>query len=145
MTTPYGSDPQNQQGPGSGGFPQQPNPYQTPQGGVPQPYGQPGYGVPVVPLVPQVPNNGLAITSMVVSLVGIVTMCLWGIGFILAILGVIFGHVAKGQIQRDGTRGGGMATAGLVIGYVIIGFFAVGILLFAIGAASFSTIPFMTN
>ncbi|MER7012535.1 DUF4190 domain-containing protein [Saccharopolyspora sp. NPDC000359] len=107
MTTPP-HDPYN---PNSGGFPQQP--YQ-------QPYGQPGY-IPVVATTPALPpNNGMAITSMVLSLVGIVTVCAW-IGFVLGILGVIFGHVAQGQIKRDGTRGAGMAVAGLVVGYCVIG------------------------
>lgn len=51
-------------------------------------------------------TNGFAVASLVLALVG---------GSILA---VIFGHVAKSQIARDGGSGEGMATAGLVIGYL---------------------------
>jgi hypothetical protein len=37
-----------------------------------------------------------------------------------SILGVIFGHVAMGQIKRTGEEGRGMAIAGLVISYAAI-------------------------
>lgn len=115
MSSPH--DPYSQGDPNSGGFPQQ-----GPGSGG---FQQPGpYGQPYVPLVAttsaQPRTNGLAVASMVVSIVGVPFMCAW-IGFLLGILGVVFGHVAKGQIKREGTGGGGMATAGLVIGYCIIG------------------------
>jgi hypothetical protein len=42
---------------------------------------------------------------------------------ITAIPAVILGHVARGQIRRNGERGDGMATAGLVLGWVGIAFF----------------------
>jgi hypothetical protein len=40
--------------------------------------------------------------------------------FIGALLGVIFGIVALGQIKRTGQRGRGMAIAGIVIGAVLM-------------------------
>lgn len=49
----------------------------------------------------------MAIASLVVSLT-----CCGGI------LGVIFGHIALGQIKRTGADGRGLAVAGLVIGYI---------------------------
>ena len=42
---------------------------------------------------------------------------------ITAIPAVILGHVARGQIRRNGERGDGMATAGLVLGWLGIAFF----------------------
>ncbi len=33
-------------------------------------------------------------------------------------LAIIFGPVARGQIRRSGEAGGGMAVAGLVLGYI---------------------------
>lgn len=56
------------------------------------------------------PWNGLAIAGFVLSMLWI-----YGIGSILAI---IFGHVARSQIKRDGTQGSGLALAGLIIGYI---------------------------
>lgn len=51
-------------------------------------------------------TNGLAIASLITSLVG------------LSLLGVIFGHVALKKIGTTGEGGKGLATAGLVIGYL---------------------------
>ena len=41
--------------------------------------------------------------------------------FVLPLLGVIFGHVARGQVRRTGEHGAGLALAALIIGYVAIG------------------------
>lgn len=35
-----------------------------------------------------------------------------------AVLAVIFGHVARGQIRQTGEAGGGLAIAGMVLGYI---------------------------
>ncbi|HZE39285.1 MAG TPA: DUF4190 domain-containing protein [Stackebrandtia sp.] len=59
--------------------------------------------------------NAMAIASFVVSLVGLCNP--------LGILGLIFGYVAKRQIRDRGNAGGGLATAGIVLGWVsLIGF-----------------------
>lgn len=94
---PYGQ--QNQPVPYSG-VPYSPGPYSPAQ--------FPGYGPP-----PQTSTNGMAIASLVVSLVGLF-IC----GGLLCPLGAIFGHVAKGQISRTGEAGDGLALAGLIIGWV---------------------------
>jgi len=66
-------------------------------------------------------NNGLAVASLVLGIVG---WALCGVGSILA---VIFGHMAKNQIDRSGGREGGrgLAIAGLVLGWIWVGFFVV--------------------
>ena len=75
--------------------------------------------------IPQSPStNGLAIASFVTSLFG------------LTILAVIFGHVAKSQIARTGQGGGGLATAGLVIGYIFLVIQVFFFLALVAGAAS---------
>lgn len=53
-------------------------------------------------------TNGMAIASLVLSLVG---------GSLLA---VVFGHVARAQIARTGEAGDGMASWGLALGYLQI-------------------------
>jgi peptidyl-prolyl cis-trans isomerase B (cyclophilin B) len=50
-------------------------------------------------------TNTLAVLSLVFS-------------FIVAIVGVILGHVALSQIARTGQEGRGLAITGLVVGYV---------------------------
>ena len=72
----------------------------------------PGYYGP-----PPVPNNGLAIASMVCGIVGYCTC------YFVAILGipaVICGHLALTQIRNSPVPmgGRGMAIAGLVLGYL---------------------------
>jgi hypothetical protein len=58
-------------------------------------------------------TNGLAIASMVLGIVWI-----YWIGSILAL---IFGYVAQKQIRERHESGGGMATAGIVLGWVGVG------------------------
>jgi uncharacterized protein DUF4190 len=55
--------------------------------------------------------NPLAIASLVCAMVALVLSP-------LAILAVIFGHIARRQIRRTGEGGNGMATTGLILGYL---------------------------
>ncbi|AJR18398.1 DUF4190 domain-containing protein [Pimelobacter simplex] len=93
--------------------PPEPPPYQPyggpqPPYGQQQPYGQSPYGYPA----PR-PTNGLAIASLVVSVLSIV-VCVGAPGFI----GAILGHVARGQIRREQQEGGGLALAGVIVGWL---------------------------
>jgi hypothetical protein len=95
-------------------------------GFVPVPQQLPG-AAPVGAAVP-IPKstNGLAIASMVLGIVWI-----YWLGSILAL---IFGYVAKGQIDRsEGRQGGrGMAIAGIVLGWVGIGMMVLGVIAFIV-------------
>jgi peptidyl-prolyl cis-trans isomerase B (cyclophilin B) len=62
------------------------------------------YGYPQYPQ-PQ-PTNALAIASLVCA-------------FLVAPLGIIFGHISLSQIRKTGEEGRGLAIAGLVISYLI--------------------------
>ncbi len=79
---------------------------------VAPPMGGVGYGG----YAPAPATNGLAIASLVCSLVGFVACG------VPAIVGVVFGHVARRQIRRSGGRqtGEGLALAGLIVGYIVI-------------------------
>jgi hypothetical protein len=94
-------------------FPQQPpgNPFpQQPAGYQPYPAGAPMGG--------KQGNSGMAIASLVCSLVGIIP-CFWGLQ-IMGLLGTIFGFVGLKQ-TKGGQRGGrGLAIAGVVIGIVLL-------------------------
>ena len=71
-------------------------------------------------------TNGLAVTSMICALLWV-----WWLG---SLVGLVFGYVAKHQIARSGGSevGGGMATAGIVLGWlgmaVLFGFAAIAII-----------------
>ena len=89
----------------------------APYGGPIQPEGYSPYapyGVPVKR------NNGLAIASLVCSCAGFVL-------FIPAVLGIVFGFVARSQIRRSGgTQGGdGLAIAGIIVGFAWIALFVI--------------------
>jgi hypothetical protein len=104
------------------------------------PPGQPYYGPqppypayqqpypPYPPYTPAPPTNGLAIAALVCGVGGFVV----GVSFIPAI---ICGHLARAQIRRTGEQGGGMALAGLIIGYVGIALFAVLVAAFIVIAS----------
>lgn len=83
------------------------------------------YGMPPQ----QQKSSGLAIASLVLGIVGIVTFWLYAIPSILA---VIFGHVALSKVKNGTGDGRGMAIAGLTMGWIVVG---IVILLVAIGAS----------
>jgi hypothetical protein len=58
-----------------------------------------------------VPTNGLAVASLVCSLL------FWIVG-LGAVLGIVFGFIARSQIKRSagGQKGEGLALAGIIIG-----------------------------
>lgn len=63
-------------------------------------------------LVQTAPTNSLAVVSLVTGILS------WFVcPFVGAVVAVVTGHVARGQVKRTGEAGGGMATAGLVLGY----------------------------
>jgi hypothetical protein len=103
---PYGAQPQYGQPPHGA----QPQYGQPPHGAQPQ-YAQPQYGYPYAAQK----TNGLAVASMVASLVSIVTCGLLGI------VGAIMGHMARKQIAERGGEGSGMATTGIIVGWVMTG------------------------
>lgn len=69
-------------------------------------------------------TNGLAIAAFVLSL-------------IIPVVGVILGYVARGQLQREGGQGAGLAQAAIIIGWVFIGLWAIGLILILAAFATF--------
>ncbi|MEU1607505.1 DUF4190 domain-containing protein [Micromonospora matsumotoense] len=84
------------------------------QSGYPQVAGFPGYGG----YQPPPPQNGLAIASMIVSIIGAIGLCGYGLGGYVGVIGAILGHVARKQIRERGEGGAGFATAGIVVGWI---------------------------
>ncbi|GAA1400554.1 hypothetical protein GCM10009639_41760 [Kitasatospora putterlickiae] len=72
---------------------------------------------PPVLVPPPRPTNSAAVTSLVLSLLG------------LGLPAVIAGHVAKNQLSRRNEDGDSMATVGLVLGYVECAFWTLFMLL----------------
>lgn len=76
---------------------------------------------------PQLTTNGFAVASMVLGIV-------WAMG-IGSILALVFGYIAKSQIDQSGgtQTGRGMAIAGIVLGWVGVSFIALMIVSMALG------------
>jgi hypothetical protein len=68
----------------------------------------PGYYAPAVPAPP---TNGLAVGSVVCSLIGFIMP-------LMLVPGLVMGHIARDQIRARDQRGDGLAVAGLVFGYL---------------------------
>jgi hypothetical protein len=74
-----------------------------------------GYGQPTpYPTANGKKTNGFAIAALVCGIAGII--------FITAVLGVVFGFVARSQIRRSSGAqgGGGLALAGIILGFAWI-------------------------
>jgi len=72
----------------------------------PNPYPSHGYPAPAHPSAPR--TNGLAIATLVLGICG------------FALIPIIMGHIALKQIRERGESGGGMAIAGLILGYIAL-------------------------
>ena len=79
-------------------------------------------------------TNGFAIAAMVLGIVWI-----YWIGSILAL---VFGYIAKGQIEQSGgaQTGMGMAVAGIVLGWIGVGILLLILLLIALGSTSLTLV-----
>jgi hypothetical protein len=88
-------------------------------------------------------TNGMAVASLACACAGIIPF-LFGIP---AILGVIFGFVARGQIRRsNNTQGGsGLALAGIIVGFSLIALFILGVILIAVFAHNTTCTTFNDN
>ena len=71
------------------------------------------------------PTNGVAIAALILA-------------FVFYPVGIVLGHVARGQIKRTGEGGKGLATAALILGYLqlaaTVGVVLVAAILVAAGA-----------
>ncbi|WP_363370654.1 MULTISPECIES: DUF4190 domain-containing protein [unclassified Microbacterium] len=100
-------------------------------------YAQPGaYQIPAYPATiypAQRPNSGLAITSLICGIAGVVLggLFFWLIlPLLIPIVAVITGHMALRQTKANPAIGGrGMAFAGLIMGYVMVGLLVIGIVM----------------
>jgi len=92
----------------------------------------PGGGPALLP-VPAAPprTNSLAVASLVCGIAEIFTFGL------TAIPAVVLGHVARGQIRRTGETGGGLAMAGLILGWLAIALFVLAVAGITVAAVSF--------
>ncbi len=80
-------------------------------------------------------TNGLAVASMVLGI-----LWLWWVGSILAL---VFGMIAKSQIESSGgtQQGRGMAISGIVLGWVGVGI----LLVFIVGCGGCAALALLSG
>ena len=98
------------------------------QGQPPPPPPPAGPPAPPQPVYVQSKTNGFAVAALVLGI-------LW-IYWIGSILALVFGYVAKSQIDKSGGRetGRGMAIAGIVLGWVGVGILLLILVLVLVGS-----------
>jgi hypothetical protein len=74
-------------------------------------------------------DSGLAIASLITGIVGWMIIPIFG-----SLAAIITGHLAKKEIKESNgmLSGGGMATAGLILGYIQWGFILLGIIVIVV-------------
>lgn len=115
MTTPYdrAGDHEHEGQPPMPPVPPDPASYEMSPSGYPgaMPPGEPSPWDYQYPPPPVQKTNGLAIASLVLSLVGLLCGP-------VSIVGALMGRTALRKIQQTGERGEGLARAGMIIGWV---------------------------
>jgi hypothetical protein len=104
-------------GPGYGGWP----------GAGAGGYGAGPYGYYPPFQQPMATRNGPGVASLVLSIIGLL-VCWTGLGWILSVLGIIFGHIGLSAAKQGQADNRGMSVAGLVMGYIGLGLLVLGVL-----------------
>jgi Flp pilus assembly pilin Flp len=73
-------------------------------------------------------TSTLALVSMICGIIAIPTSFCYGIGLALALVAIICGHIARGQLAKNPMESGkGFALSGLICGYVSFALFLVAV------------------
>lgn len=123
--------------------PYTPEPQPAPQSNNTQSYNTQSYeaqpAAQSYPPQPAAPRTALSTTMAHTNTFAVIAVIL---AFIQPIAGIIFGHMAMGQIKRNGDSGRGLALTGLILGYIYLAFIVIFVVLYvsiialAIGSAS---------
>jgi hypothetical protein len=94
----------------------------------PPPPNQPPPGYPAPPPMPYAgqapppagPRNGLGTAALILAIIGLLTF--WSVigGITLGIVAVILGFVGRGRVKRGEANNGGVALAGILLGFLSI-------------------------
>jgi hypothetical protein len=109
---------------GQQGFDGAPSDQPPPGYGPPQqqpgygPYGYP-YPAPYPLAMPPQPRSGMALTGMILGIVGLCTSILY-VGGVIGIVGLVFSIIGIRTVNRTGQAGKGMAITGLITSIVAI-------------------------
>ncbi len=99
----------------------------TPQSPTPDPQPYP------YPVASSTPSNGMGITGLVTGIIGACLAWVPGLGFILGVLGVVFGGIGWFYANQGRATNKGMAVAGVILGVFAVAFWP---LVLVVGAAA---------
>lgn len=115
-------DPSQGATPPPGSYPP-PASYPPPPGSYPPPPSYPGGYPPPPPqpyagyAAPAPARNGMGIAALIVGLVSLLGVLCFGFGgFVLGLIAIVLGFVARGRVKRGEADNGGIATAGIALG-----------------------------
>ncbi len=84
----------------------------------------PNYAIQYQSAIAAPPASGLAIASLVLGIVSLLSVCLFHVGAIVglpcAIMAIVFGVLAKPKINTNEMSGRGMALAGIICGSIYL-------------------------
>lgn len=63
-------------------------------------------------------TDGFAVASLVLGIVGVVGICCYGLGAVVAVIALVFGILSLVRARKRGTGVNGLAVAGVVLGAV---------------------------
>jgi uncharacterized protein DUF4190 len=95
---------------------------------LPPPSQPPGVGYPAPPPLPYAtqlspaiaPRNGLGTAALVIAIVGLLSCFTIVGGVLLGIAAVVMGFMGRGRVKRGEANNGGVAIAGVVLGFLSI-------------------------
>lgn len=86
-------------------------------------------------------GNGLAVAGMVLGIIGLVTLCFYGVGIVVSVVGLVLSILGLKKSKATGV-GGGMAVAGVVLNLIAL---ALAVLFMIVFGSLFATIMAMFN
>ena len=103
-------------------------PTNPPQPPLPPPGQPPGAGYPAPPPMPYAtqsppavaPRNGLGMAALVIAIVGLLLCFTIVGGVLLGIAAVVMGFMGRGRVKQGEANNGGVALAGVVLGFLSI-------------------------
>ncbi len=81
------------------------------------------------------PTNTLAMVSLVAGIASFVIVPILG-----ALVAIITGHMARGQIRRTGEDGSAAALAGLILGYIHLALVAIALVVLIVVGIAFAAL-----
>lgn len=85
-------------------------------------------------------SNSLAVASLVLGIISLVTLCCKGFGGIPGILAIVFGCISRPAIRRSSGRetGMGFSTAGIVMGIISLAIVTLVIIIIVVFGVSYA-------